>query len=242
MNPFFIKTHQNPFQLLRLQSKGRNEYAPAEDWLFLAFTPRTSNFRLGMLFICLPYQRDALQQLLASCLTQAHLRWSSFLLLFSFLLLRCPYSSSLSSRYHWSGLLFICLTYRRDALQRLLASFLTEIHLRWFCFCSSSSPFSSSVAAYSSSLSSLGIAIVTGEEANSGKSRNGPLAGLRNDTNSITPYSADRQMCGNYPPLPVYNISTTIEVVLPYKIFKSTNVQLGLGSSDYYWPGTSFNQ
>ena len=34
------------------------------------------------------------------------------------------------------------------------------------------------------------IAIVTGSEANSGKSRNGLIAGLRNNTDSITPSSA----------------------------------------------------
>ena len=37
------------------------------------------------------------------------------------------------------------------------------------------------------SLSSLGIAIVTGEEVNYGKSRNDLVAGLRNGTDSITP-------------------------------------------------------
>ena len=42
----------------------------------------------------------------------------------------------------------------------------------------------------------LCIAIVTGEGANSGKSRNGLLAGLRNGTDSITPYSGCSAILG----------------------------------------------
>ena len=42
---------------------------------------------------------------------------------------------------------------------------------------------------------SLGVAIVTGEEANSGNSRNALVTGLRNDSDSITPTS----VCLIYP-------------------------------------------
>ena len=64
-----------------------------------------------------------------------------------------------------SGVLFSCLSYRWDALFLLLILFLL-LPLLLFS-----------------------IAIVTGSEANSGKSRNGPIAGLRYDSDSITPYS-----------------------------------------------------